>query len=124
MVGRLGSVGGSGVSVSSCGLRGVLSLSGVGDLGNETVVVISGVGGGLDTSIGKSDGERSSNISFGILGLGFLEVGLGVIIGYSIFIGIWLRSKLDFFVGGRVVGWGRGAIGWWVVSSDGGNNDG
>merc|ERR1719266_3055333 len=112
------------MSISSCGLWGILSLSGICDFGNETVIVISGVGGGLDATVGKSDGERSSNISFSVLSLGFLEVGLGVIIGYSIFIGVWLGGKFDFFVGGGVVGWGRSAIGWGVVSSDGGNNDG
>merc|ERR1712080_208661 len=107
---------GSGVSVSTLGLWGVLSLSGVGDLGHEAVVVISGVGGGLDTAVGESDGEGSGNVSFGVLALSLLEVGLGVIVGYSVLVGERLRGEFLWFVSrSRVVGWGRGAVGWGVV---------
>merc|ERR1739838_1016108 len=69
-----------GVSVSSCGLWGVDWGSLVGDLSNESVVVVGGVGGGLDTTIGKSDGERSSNLALSVLGLGLLEVSLRVVV--------------------------------------------
>jgi len=109
-------VGRGGMSVSFLGLWGVDSSSGVGDLSYESVVMISGVGGGLDTTVGKSDGERSSNISFGILGLGLVEVGLAVVIGYSVFIGVWLRGKFDLLVRGGVVGWRRGTVCWGVIS--------
>ena len=110
---------GSGVAVPSLGLWGVLGLSAVGHLGDETVSVVSGVGGGLDTTIGKSDGEGSGNIAAGILTLGLLEVSLGVVISYTILVGERLRGELlGWFVGWCwVIGWGRGAIGgWWVVS--------
>ena len=80
------------MSVSTCGLWGVDRGSLIGDLSNESVVVVSGVGGGLDTAIGKSNGERSSNLAFSVLGLGLLEVSLRVVISNTIFISIWLRG--------------------------------
>ena len=121
--GRSGSIG-SGVAVPSLGLWGVLGLSAVGHLGDETVSVVSSVGGGLDTTIRKSNGEGSGNIAIGILTLGLLEVSLGVVISYTILVGVGLRGELlDWFVGWCwVIGWGRGAIGWRVVSKGSGHN--
>jgi hypothetical protein len=91
--GRSGSIG-SGVAIPSLGLWGVLGLSAVGHLGDETVSVVSSVGGGLDTAIGKSDGEGSGNIAIGILTLSLLEVSLGVVISYTILVGVGLRGEL------------------------------
>ena len=85
----------------------------ISDFGNESVVVVSGVGGGLDSAIGKSNHERSSNLSFSILSLSLLEVVLGVVINNTVFIGEWLRGK--FLDRGWVV-WGRGSISWWGSS--------
>ena len=98
-----------GGTVSTSGLWGVDGGSLVGNIGDESVVVIGGVGGGLDPTVGKSDHERSGNVSGGILGLGFLEVGLAVVVIDSILIGEGLGSKLLLLVRS---GWsiGRGSI--------------
>merc|ERR1712106_1238101 len=116
-----------GVSVSSGGLWGVDSSTFIGDRSNESVVVVSGVGGGLDSAIGKSNGERSSNLALGILSLALLEVSLRVVIGYSVLISIWLRGELHNWGSvvsrGRVV-WGGGAIGWGAISAGNGEKSG
>ena len=121
--GRSGGVG-RGVAVPSLGLWGVDRGSLVGHLSDETVVVVSGVGCGLDTAIGKSDHVGSSNNTIGILGLSLLEVSLRVVISYTILVGVGLRGELlCWFVGWCwVIGWGRGAIGWRVVSKGSGHN--
>ena len=82
-----------GVSVSSLGCRGVDRGTLIGDLGDETVDMVSGVGGGLDSAVGKGDGERSSYVTVGVLGFSLLEVGLGVVISNAIFIGERLRGE-------------------------------
>ena len=92
MVSRLGG------TVSTGGLRGVDGGSLVGNIGDESVVVIGGVGGGLDPTVRKSDHERSGNVSGGILGLGLLEVGLAVVVVDSVLVGKGLGSKLLLLV--------------------------
>ena len=87
-----------GGTVSTGGLRGVDGGSLVGNIGDESVVVIGGVGGGLDPTVRKSDHERSGNVSGGILGLGLLEVGLAVIVVDSVLVGKGLGSKLLLLV--------------------------
>merc|ERR1719483_555835 len=80
--------------------------------------MVSGVVGGLDSAIGKSNGERSSNFALSILSLRLLEVVLGVVINNSVCVGKWLRGKLLNW--GSMV-WGRGSIGWGANSSSCGN---
>ena len=120
MVGGLG----GGVTVSTSGLRGVDGGALVGDIGDEAVVVVGGVGGGLDPAVGQGNGERSLHNTLGILGLGLLEVGLAVVVGDAVLVGEGLGGKL--LNGGGVVG-GRGAVAGGsssVRSSDkGGGND-
>ena len=109
------------MSVSSSRLWGVDCGTLIGHLSNESIVVVSSVGGGLDSAIGKSNGERSSNFALSILSLGLLKVSLRVVISYSIFISIRLRGKLLLLVNwGRVV-WGRGTICWGASSRSSGN---
>ena len=69
------------------------------DISDESVVVISGVGDSLDTSVGKVDLVRSSGY-LAIRGFLGVEVSLGVIISNSV-----LESKWSWgvFLG---VGWG------------------
>ena len=98
-------VGGGGVAVSTGGLRGVDGGALVGDVGDESVDVVSGVLGGLDSAVGESDHEASGNNTVGILGLGLLEVGLAVVISDSVLISVWLRGELLLNI------WGGGAIG-------------
>merc|ERR1711862_787290 len=94
-ISRGGLVGGGGVAVSLLGLRGVDRGSLVGDISDESVVVVSGVGGGLDSAVGKSDHEASDNLALSILALGLLEVGLAVVISDSVLIGERLRGSFS-----------------------------
>jgi len=59
------------------------------------------VSGGLDPSVGKGNGVRSSNITVGILVLFLLEVSLAVVIIYSILVGKGLRGQLLLLIRGR-----------------------
>merc|ERR1712123_246243 len=70
----------------------------IGHLSNKSIVVVSSVGGGLDSAIGKSNGERSSNFALSILGLRLAEAVLRVVISYSILVSEWLRGKLLLLV--------------------------
>ena len=108
LVSRGGSIGRSSMTISLLGLRGVDGSSLIGDISNESVVVVSGVGGGLDSAIGKSNNEATSDNTIAILALSLLEVGLAVVISNSILIGERLRGKLLLLVGSRLVGtdWG------------------
>ena len=67
LVSRGGSIGRSSMTISLLGLRGVDGSSLIGDISNESVVVVSGVGGGLDSAIGKSNHEAASDDSIAIL---------------------------------------------------------
>ena len=111
--GRL--VGRGSVSVSSSGLWGVDSGTFIGDLSNESVLVVSGVGGGLDTAIRKSNHEATLDNTGGILSFCLLEVSLAVVIVDSILISKWLRGELLWGI------WGRGSIGWGSSSESGGH---
>merc|ERR1719442_239318 len=94
LLGAGGLVGGGGMAVSSGGVRGVDGGALVGDVGDESVDVVSGVGGGLDPAVGESDHEASGNNTVGVLGLGLLEVGLAVVVG------VGLRGELLGDIGG------------------------
>ena len=122
MVSRGGSVGRGSVAVSLLGLRGVDGGSLVCDISNESVDVVSGVGGGLDSAVGKSNHEATSDNTISILALGLLEVGLAVVISNSVFISIRLRGELLLLVTHN-----RGAIGGGAGSEscgeDGRSND-
>ena len=103
------------MSVSTCGLWGVDWGSLIGDLGDESVGVVSSVGGGLDTAIRKSNHEATLDNTVGILCFCLLEVSLAVVIIDSILISKRLRGKLL---------WGirsRGSICWGSSSESGGH---
>ena len=106
LVSRGGSIGRGSMTVSLLGLRGVDGSSLVGDISNETVDMVSGVGGGLDSAVGKSNHEATGNDTVGILCFCLLEVGLAVVISNSIFISIRLRGELLLNI------WSRGTISW------------
>merc|ERR1719471_1374239 len=117
----------SSVSVSFLWLWWVDSSSLIGNFSNKSVVVVSSVGGGLDSAIRKSNHERSGNFAFSILSFSLLEVVLGVVINHSVFIGEWLRGELLLLISrGRMVSRGS-TIGWWAVSKScskkGGGNE-
>ena len=80
MVSWGGGLVGGGVSVSLLWLWWVDWGSLVCDISDESVDVVSGVGDGLDTAIGKVDGVRSSHDS-GLGGLLGVEDGLAVVVG-------------------------------------------
>ena len=104
---------GSGVgSISSLGSLGVDRGALIGDLSDETVVVVGGVGGGLDSAVGKGNGEGTGYVSVGVLGFSLLEVGLAVVISNSVFVGERLGGQLLLMVGsGRAIGGGTGGNG-------------
>ena len=99
MVGGGGLVGGGGVSVSLLGLWGVDWGALVGDISDESVDVISGVGGGLDSAVRKSNHEATRDETVGILCFCLLEVGLAVVISHSVLVSIRLGGKLLRSVG-------------------------
>merc|ERR1712210_417438 len=68
--------------------RGVDGLAGVGDLSNVAGQVVGVVGDGLDPAVGEVDGVRSSHGTGAIVGLGLLEVGLGVVVGHGVGVGV------------------------------------
>ena len=111
-VNGMGNHGGSGNVATSRG-RGVDGLTGVGDLSNVSGQVVGVVGDGLDPAVGKVDGVRSSHNTGAVVGLGLLEVGLGVVVGHGV--GVGVRGGLSE-VGGSVAGngvddGGRGVLG-------------
>merc|ERR1711973_616810 len=90
-----------GSSVSNNGSMGTdnRSLRGdrgslIGDIGNKSKLVISMVGGGLDSAVRKVDGEGSSNVATSILGLSLSEVGSAVVITHSVLVGKGLRGLI------------------------------
>ena len=99
MVGGGGLVGGGGMSVSLLGLWGVDWGALVGDISHESVDVISGVGGGLDSAVRKSNHEATRDETVGILCFCLLEVGLAVVISHSVLVSIRLGGKLLRSVG-------------------------
>ena len=114
-------VGGGGVTVSTGGLRGVDGGALVGDVGDESVLVVGGVGGGLDPAVGESDHEASGDNTSGILGLGLLEVGLAVVVSHAVLVGERLRGELLGDIGGGLVVGGGGGVGRGAVSGDEGD---
>ena len=78
---------GSGNVATSRG-RGVDRLTRVGNLSNVASDVVGVVGDGLDPAVGKVDGVRSSHGTSAIVGLGLLEVGLGVVVGHGVGVGV------------------------------------
>ena len=118
---RLVCGGGGGVAVSTGGLRGVDGGALVGDVGDESVLVVGGVGGGLDPAVGESDHEASGDNTSGILGLGLLEVGLAVVVSHAVLVGERLRGELLRDIGGGLVVGGGGGVGRGAVSGDEGD---
>merc|ERR1712066_1022366 len=122
LVGRGRLVGRGGVAVSLLGLRGVDGGSLVCDISDKSVDVVSGVGGGLDSAVGKSNHEATGNDTVGILCFCLLEVGLAVVISNSVFISIRLRGELLLLVTHNRGAIGRGA-GSESCGEDGRSND-
>ena len=112
------------MAVSLLGLRGVDGGSLVGDISDESVLVISSVGGGLDSAVRKSNHEATGDNTSGVLGLGLLEVGLAVVISHSVLVGERLGGELLLLVNwSSVVSWGR-SVSWGGVSHHGGEESG
>ena len=62
-----GLVGRGSMTISLLGLRGVDGSSLIGDISNESIDMVSSVGGGLDSAIGKSNNEATSDNTIAIL---------------------------------------------------------
>merc|ERR1719430_705800 len=78
---------GSGDVATSRGRR-VDGLTRVLNSSNVAGDVVGVVGDGLDPAVGEVDGVRSSHGTGAIVGLGLLEVGLGVVIGHGVGVGV------------------------------------
>merc|ERR1719336_3085160 len=102
-----GSIDGSSMSVSLLWLWGVDRGTLIRNLSNESVIVVSSVGGGLDSA-------------FSILSFGLLEVVLGVVINNTVFISKWLRGELLLLVDRSWVVGSRGSISWGASSKSSG----
>ena len=94
------------------------------DISNITVVVISGVGHGLDTAIGKSNLVRSSN-GFAISGLLSVKLSTRVSISNTVLESIRFGGLI--VVGGSMVGcwsmvWGWCSISWGSSGEGDGNS--
>ena len=115
-------VSGGGVAVSLLGLRGVDGGSLVGDISDESVDMVSSVGGGLDSAVRKSNHEATGNDTVGILCFCLLEVGLAVVISDSVLVGVGLRGELLLLVDshGGAIGGGAGSE---SCGEDGGGDD-
>merc|ERR1719278_2166612 len=68
--------------------RGVDGFARVLNGGNVAGEVVGGVGDGLDPAVGEVDRVRSSHGTSAVVGLGLLEVGLGVVVGHSVGVGV------------------------------------
>ena len=126
MVGWGGGVGWSWLVRDSLGVdSGAL----IGDISDISIITIGGVGHGLDSAIGKSNGVRSLSISGTIGGFLGVEVGLGVVISNGVGVcvgGNLIRVDLSLVDWGSLVGnWSIGNWGWSVSrASHGGSNTG
>merc|ERR1712055_1261138 len=83
----VGNDGGSGNVATSRGRR-VDRLTRVLNSSNVAGDVVGVVGDGLDPAVGEVDGVRSSHGTGAIVGLGLLEVGLGVVVGHGVGVGV------------------------------------
>ena len=104
----VGNDGGSSDVAPSRG-RGALGLTSVLNGGNVSGDVVGIVGDGLDPAVGKVDGVRSSHGTSAIVGLGLLEVGLGVAVGHGV--GVGVGGGLGEVGGGNGVGHGVDSVG-------------
>ena len=104
--------------VSTSRGRGVLGLTSILNSSNVAGQVIGVVGDGLDSAVGKVDGVRSSHGTGAIVGLGLLEVGLGVVVGHGV--GVGVGGGLSE-VGGSVASNGMDDGGRGVLGSGGGD---
>ena len=112
------------MAVSLLGLWGVDGGSLVGDISDESVDMVSSVGGGLDSAIGKSNHEATGNKTVGILCFCLLEVGLAVVISHSVLVGERLGGELILLVSwSSVVSWSW-SVSWGAVSDHSGEESG
>ena len=103
----LGVVGSGGRGIGWGGLvwlsLGVDGGTFIGDLSDVSVVVVGGVGNGLDSAVGKGNLVGSLDITGGIGVLSSLEVSLGVVIGNTVLESIGGRLFLALDIGSRGV---------------------
>jgi len=105
----LTSIGRDRGSMVRCGGIWVDSSSFIGHISNITSITISLVVHVLETAIRESNGIRTLSIASTITSLGSVEVGFGVVISYSVGVGVW----------GGFIGIGRGMISWGSVDNRG-----
>ena len=92
-----GCVGLSLTRVTTSRGRGVDSLSRIGHIGYEAILVVGSVSDSLNPAVRKRNSVRSANNTIGITRLCSVKVGLGVVIGDTIGEGVWLRGLLGIF---------------------------
>ena len=89
--------------------RWVNGLARVGHVSHKAIGMIGSVGDSLNSAVRKRNGVRTVDSTAGVLGLGSLEVGLGVVVRDTIGEGVGLWGLLGVFHRG-VVGRGRSMV--------------
>ena len=112
------------MAVATLGRIGVGGNALVLDIGDETILVISGVSHNLDATVREVDTVAAGNIAVGILVLSLVEAGARVRVLNAVLVLIGLGRELLLLVGRgmRLVGGGsvgRGMVG---PGSGGGNS--
>ena len=121
---RLVSRSGSRVAIAALGGIGVSSDALVLDIGDEAILVISGVSNNLDATVGEVDSEAACNITIGILVLSLVEAGarVGVLNTVLVLIGLGWELLLLVGRGMRLVGGGSIGRGMAGTGGSGGNS--
>ena len=83
--------------------RRVNGLSREGHVSHKAIGMIGSVGDSLNPAVRKRNGVRTVHSTAGVLGLGSLEVGLGVVVRDAIREGVGLRGLLGIFHRGRSI---------------------
>jgi hypothetical protein len=117
------------LAISALGLLRVLSNALVGDISDESVLMVGSVGHNLDTAVRKVDTVRSLKVAVGILGLALVEAGSSVGVLDAVLVLKGLGSLILVLLlgvvgrGSRAVRGGSGAVRGGVVSRGHGSGD-
>jgi hypothetical protein len=97
----------------------VVRLSGVGHIGNITVIVVGVVGDSLDSAVGKVDRVGPSNNTISVILFLLVEGGTTVVVSNGV--GVLVRGGLSEVIG-DVSSLDRGVVGWGGLVGDWGDH--